>query len=208
MIKSGELLSDILISVQRALIGFFIGSITGILVGILTGRIKVLKQTIGQLIQLFRPIPSIAFVPLAIIWFGLGESSKYFLIFWGVFFPVWVNTHIGVTNIETRLIWAAKSLGTGDKKILYEIILPASTPFIIAGTRIGIGVAFVCLVAAEMAGAFGGIGFRIEVSHMVFRVDKMMAGIVTLGVLGATADWLFVKVINKFLPWHRLNITG
>lgn len=202
MVGSGELISDILISLQRALIGFIAGSLFGTLVGILTGRLKFFDYTIGQLVKVFRSIPSIALVPLVIIWFGIGEMSKYILVFWGVFFPVWINTHLGASQVEKTVVWAAKSLGADRRKMLYEIILPSSLPFVIAGMRSGIAIAFVVLVAAEMAGAFGGLGYRIYASHLVFRVDKMMVGIITLGVLGALSDLLFATMI-KAIPWHK-----
>ncbi len=205
MLMSGELIRDILVSLQRVFVGFAIGSFLGIFLGILTGRIKLLERTLGQLIQLFRPIPAIAFVPLAIVWFGLGESSKYFLITWGVFFPMWMNTYLGVSNVDVTLIWAAKSLGATDRKILYEVVLPYAVPFIIAGARVGIAIAFICLVAAEMAGAFGGIGYRISASHLVFRVDKMMVGLAMLAILGAGADALFSKLAARIIPWYEVR---
>lgn len=202
MLLSGELITDVLVSLQRVVIGFFIGSLLGIVLGVLTGRIEFFEKTVGQLIQLFRSIPAIAFVPFAIIWFGLGEYSKYFLIMWGVFFPAWISTHIGVSNVDTKLIWAAKSLGATDRKVLYEVVIPHAIPFIIAGARTGIAIAFICLFAAEMAGAFGGIGYRISVSYLTFRVDEMMAALAVLGMLGACADAMFSKVMARTFPWQ------
>lgn len=202
MLFSGELISDSLLSLQRVIVGFAVGSGLGILFGILTGRIKMLDRTLGQLIQIFRPIPAIAFVPFAIIWFGLGESSKYFLIAWAVFFVIWLNSYLGVSNVNISLIWAAKSLGATNKQILYEVVLPHAVPFIIAGARAGIAIAFVALVAAEMAGAYGGIGYRISASYLVFRIDKMIVGLIMLGILGAGVDALFSKIIKKIIPWY------
>lgn len=202
MLKSGEMVKDIGMSLQRALVGYLFGCVAGIISGLLTGRFRVFRNTLGPLIQIFRPIPSIAFVPLAILWFGLGEESKYFLVFWGVFFPVWVNTHLGVSEVDRTLVWAARSLGARKQKILYEVILPAATPFIIAGARIGIAIAFICLVAAEMAGAFEGVGFRVSASHLVFRVDKMLAALAALGAMGAVSDRLFSWGVKKAFPWY------
>jgi NitT/TauT family transport system permease protein/sulfonate transport system permease protein len=202
MLISGELIVDVALSLQRVVVGFIAGSILGVILGVLAGRMVFFDRSLGRLIQLFRPIPAIAFVPLAIIWLGLGEPSKYFLITWGVFFPMWLNTYIGVSRVDPTLIWAAKSLGATDRKILYEVIIPYAVPFIIAGARIGIAIAFVCLVAAEMAGAFSGIGYRISASHMMFRIDKMMVALAMLGVLGASADFLFSKSISRIIPWY------
>ena len=200
MVKTGELLSDVSVSLYRALGGFAVGSFLGAAVGILSGRLPIVDRTLGGLIRAFRSIPSIALVPLAIVWFGLGESGKIALVAWGVFFPVWINSHIGATRVATPVIWAARSLGASRFRLLFEIILPSALPFIVAGMRTGMAIAFVVLVAAEMAGAFGGLGYRIYVSHLVFRVDKMMVGIFVLGLLGAFTDLLFAAIIAR-LPW-------
>lgn len=203
MIVSGELAKDVGISLQRAVIGFLLGSFSGIALGLMTGRIRLVDATVGQLIQILRPIPSIALVPLAIVWFGLGETSKCFLVFWGVLFPVWVNSHLGAAGVDRAYLWAARSLGARPTNIFFEIVLPAALPLIIAGMRTGIAVAFICLVAAEMAGASGGIGFRIQVSHLVFRVDKMMVALATLGILGACADASFAWATARLIPWYQ-----
>jgi ABC-type nitrate/sulfonate/bicarbonate transport system permease component len=202
MYASGELVRDIWASLQRVAVGFLTGSCAGVLIGVCTGRVRLIDATLGQLIRLFRSIPSIALVPVAIVWFGLGETSKYVLVFWGVFFPVWINTHLGITQVDRTYIWAAQSLGARRAALIWEVVLPCAVPFIVAGMRTAIAIAFVVLVAAEMAGAFGGIGYRIYASHLVFRVDKMMADIFVLGLLGGMADLLFAAVISA-IPWHQ-----
>jgi len=206
MILSGELLRDAFVSLSRVIIGYCGGAFLGISVGVLTGRTKFFQTALVPLIQLFRPIPPISYVPLAILWFGLGEVSKYFLVFIGVFFPIWINTHLGVAQVSIDYIWAARSLGANDRKLLFEVILPASLPFLIAGMRTSIAIAFYCLVAAEIAGAFSGLAFRVSVSHLIFRVDKMMGGLVVLGILSAIADKSFTMLINKLFPWYEKTI--
>lgn len=203
MAEEGVLLSDIFISLTRVIVGFSLGSMLGIGFGILAGRSKLFERTLGQLIQLFRPIPIIAFVSLSMIWFGLGEMSKYFLILWGVFFPVWLNTYTGVTKVAVSYIRAAQSFGASKKNILFEIIIPAALPYIATGLRIGISYAYICLVVAEITGASQGLGYRIELTRLVFRIDKMIAVLVVLGVLGALSDWFFVWCRNKWLPWYK-----
>ena len=205
VIKNHELFIDTIYSFFRILIGFFIGAIIGIFVGILTGRNNKANQLITPLIQIFRPIPPIALVPFAIIWFGIGEPSKWVVIIWGVFFPVWLNTHIGVLNVDDKYLWAAKSLGADKKTLLFEIIVPHALKYILAGLRVSIAIAFICVVVAEMAGASNGLGFRISVSHLAFRVDKMMVSLITLGIIGALTDYFFTFIINKILPWLSFN---
>lgn len=207
MVASGELPKDILVSLERVFVGFALGATCGIIFGVITGRNHFFNYTLGQIIQILRPIPSIAIVPLAIVWFGIGETSKYFLVFWGVFFPVWMNTHLGVLQVEEKYIWAAKSLGANRSTIFNEIIIPHAVPMIVAGMRTGIAIGFVCLVAAEMSGAFGGVGYRIYSSHLVFRVDKMMVGIITLGLLGAIADRCFTLLVERCFPWYKQKQT-
>lgn len=203
MMKSGELINDTLISLFRAFVGFAISAVAGILCGVLTGRVLILRKTLGQVIELIRPIPAIAFLPLFILWFGIGEESKILLIAYGCFFPIWINTHVGVSNVEKTYIWAAKSLGADKKSLLIDVIIPSATPFILTGLRTSIGIAFILLVVAEMAGAFAGLGFRISISHLVFRTDKMLVGIIMLGVLGAASHKLFIKFANKVVPWYE-----
>ena len=202
---TGEFIKDVSISLTRAIIGFAIGSTIGILLGILTGRIAIFRLTIGQIAHFLRNIPSIAFVPLAIIWFGIGEASKILLVMWGVIFPVWISAHQGMINVERYHVWAIKSLGANKIQTLKEVILPSSIPFIVSGMRIGIAIAFITLVAAEMAGAFSGVGYRILTSHLVFRVDKMLLGIVTLGIMGLIADRFYVIAIKKIFPWVEIK---
>lgn len=207
MTASGELANDVTLSLGRAMLGFIGGSALGIAMGLLTGRLRTFDYTLGQLIRLVRPIPSIALVPLAIVWLGLGETPKYLLVLWGVFFPVWINAHVGASQVDREIIWAARSLGAGKTSLFWQIILPASFPFVIAGMRAGVAVAFIVLVAAEMAGAFGGLGYRIYASHLVFRVDKMLVGIASLGLLGALVDILFAAVLRA-IPWNREYTRG
>ena len=203
MVSAGLLQADVLASLRRAFSGFLLGSAIAITAGLLTGRVRLVRQVLEPIIQLFRPIPSIAFVPLAVLWFGLGETPKLFLVSYGVFFPVWINTHIGVSTVSSDYVRAARSLGCGRHQLFLAVILPAALPFVVAGLRTGISIAFVVLVAAEMTGAEAGLGYRIEQSHLVFRADRMVVGITMLGVLGALSDRLFDRVTSRFLFWAK-----
>lgn len=202
MAKSGELFVHIGASVARAVTGLVVGSGIGIVFGLLTGRITLFAQLLEPLAQLFRAIPAIAFVPLAIIWFGLGEQSKIFLIIFGVFFPVWINTLMGVKNVRPVYVRAARSLGATQQQLLRRVILPAALPFIITGVRISVAIAYIMLAAAEMAGAQRGLGQMIQESYLVFRTDRMIVGIVMLGVLGLVSDRLFMAGVRRLFPWY------
>src|SRR5207244_4108445 len=121
--------------------GFGAGAVLGVSVGVLTGRSRTLRFLLHPILQSLRSIPSIGLLPLAILFFGLNEMSKYFLVFWGVFFPVWVNSHLGVVGVQQRYVWAARSLGATDWRLLWEVVIPGSLPLVIAGMRVGIGLA-------------------------------------------------------------------
>lgn len=207
MISTGDLIRDLFASIARALVGFIAGAVLGVSIGVLTGRSHIWRYFLHPILQSLRSIPSIGLLPLAILFFGLDEISKYFLVFWGVFFPVWINSHLGVAGVNQRYIWAARSLGANQSRLMWEVVLPASLPLIIAGMRVGIGLAFLNLVAAEMSGASAGLGYRVSASHLVFRSDKMIAALVALGTLGAASDGIFRFLAGKIAPWYKQGET-
>jgi len=141
-------------------------------------------------------------VPLAIVWFGLGDLSKVMLIAWGTFFPVWVNTFIGVRDLPPVYLRSAASLGAGRVQQVFLVALPAALPFVFAGLRQATAVAFVVLVAAELVGAEQGLGYLISFAHLVFRVDIMFVGLIFLGAIGFAADHLFASLLTRLFPWY------
>jgi NitT/TauT family transport system permease protein len=203
MVKSGEWVRDLRASMSRYLAGFILGGFFGILLGMLTGRVQVLRDSLSPLLNFLRSTPSVALIPLAIVWFGIGESEKIFIVTWGVTFPLWLNTHAGVSEVEREYVWAAQSLGARGWRLYSEVYVPRALPFIIAGTRMAIATGFFALAAAEMAGAFNGVAFRIFYSHQFFRTDKMMVAILTIGFLCIVSDRLFVHMMRWLLPWWK-----
>jgi ABC-type nitrate/sulfonate/bicarbonate transport system permease component len=201
-ISSGTFAQDILVSLSRVAVGFSLGSVLGLILGALAGFVKPVRLTTASVIQMLRPVPPIALVTLAIIWFGIGELSKYFLVTWAVFFQVWLSTYLGVSRVEPRLLWAGRSLGASGIVLATKVTLPAALPNIIIGLRTGVAMAYFSLLAAELAGSFRGIGFRMDLSTSYFRSDVMMAAIVTLGVVGAFSDAVFAKAVNLAFPWY------
>lgn len=203
--ENEDIFADILASIRRAFVGFIIGGGLGLVVGLLTGRIRFFSNTLGRLVQLFRPITPVALVSLAVLWFGIGEQSKYFLIAWGVFFAVWISVHIGVKRVEQRYIWAAKSLGASSLQMVWNVYLKAALPVILSGLRTGISIAFILVFVAELAGASEGLGYRVAISYQTGRPDRVLAALIMLGGLGAAADTIFDHTIRKLFPWS-LNI--
>lgn len=153
--------------------------------------------------QILRPIPPIAYIPLAILWFGLGNPPSFFLIAIGAFFPVLMNTIAGVRHVDGIYIRAARSLGASRMTIFRRVILPAATPYILSGARIGIGTAFIVVIVAEMIAVNNGLGFRILEAREYFWSDKIIAGMLTIGALGLIIDMGVSRLNNHLLRWHR-----
>lgn len=201
MVLTEHFFADLLASSRRLVVGYTAGATLGLVVGLMTGRFEWLADTVGPVIQLLRPIPPISLVPIAIFWFGLGEFSKYFLVFWGVFFPVWLNVHLGVKNVDEIYLRAARCLGASEGRLLFSVAFPGALPMILAGLRTAIPISFYTLVAAEIAGAYSGIAYRINVNQLSMRVGHMFAGLFVLGIMSAVADKLFVSVTRKMFRW-------
>ncbi|MEL7357463.1 MAG: ABC transporter permease [Cyanobacteria bacterium J06560_6] len=199
--KEGTMLLDIAMSLSRVIVGFVSGAIAGILVGILTGQYQLIANLLTPVFQLLRPIPPIAFVPIVILWFGLSELGKWFLVFWGVFFTVWIAAHLGVQRVDKNLIRAAQCLGTPEKQMLPQVLLPGSLPYIFVGLRTSISISFYTLVAAELAGTFSGIAYRIDISQQNLQVGKSLGGLIILGLISAIADKGFDAVSKKLVWW-------
>lgn len=206
LVRSGEMLRDVRISTWRALIGFALGGTAGIIVGLVTGRIEWLDNYCSPVIQLFRPLPPVAIIPLVIVWFGIGEISKIFSIAFAVFFPVWINTHLGAREVPRAFVWSAATMGVNGLAVLPKVILPSALPFVVAGLRTGVSLAFVMVFVSELAGASAGVGYQISVSYLAYRVDRMMAALLVLGLLGATSDILLTRFCWRLFPWLKIGV--
>jgi NitT/TauT family transport system permease protein len=202
LISSGVMASDAEVSLLRAAVGFFVGAILGIVVGLLTARIRLARYFLNPFLTVLRPIPAIALIPIAIVWFGIGESSKYFVIAYTVFLAVWLNTHHGMQLVPRTYILAARCLGASRVREFVEVIVPASAPHIVAGLRTGAALAFLSLVAAELTGASSGIGYRLQEARQYIRADIMFVGLIELGILGALLDTVFVVLSRRFVHWE------
>ena len=199
---SGTLLIDLGWSISRIAVGFTVGAMAAIVIGVLTGGNKLVAAFFTPIFQMLRPIPPIAFVPIVIVWFGLTEFGKWFLVCWGVFFTVWLSVHLGVQRVNETLIRAAQCLGTSKRAMLFEVLLPGALPYIMVGLRTAIGVSFYTLVAAELAGAFAGIAYRLEVVQQNMQIGQMMAGLIILGLTSSLADKLFGMFSAKVVHWN------
>ncbi|ORW34429.1 hypothetical protein AWC19_23830 [Mycobacterium palustre] len=201
MADQGTLLADGAASFRRALSGFALGSSVAIVVAALTGTSLVARALLEPVIQVLRPIPAIALVPLAILWFGIGEESKLFLTSVGVFFPVWVNSHAGIAATRTDYLRVAASVGATRGQVFGWVVLPSALPFILTGLRQGIAMSLILIVASEQAGVTEGLGFRLDQSRLFSQPDRLLACLAALGILGALTDQVFHRATRRYVRW-------
>lgn len=199
--QSGELLSDLMTSYWRVLVGISVGGTIGISIGIATGRMKLLNALVTPIIQIFRPLPPVAIIPLVIVWLGIGDLAKIFSIGFAVFFPIWINTHGAAEAIPQSYLRCAKLLTTSRWHRFNKVLIPACLPSIISGVRTAIAVAFIMVYVSEIAGASNGLGYRISITHLSYQTDLMIGALFVLAAAGAMADLFFVGIMNRVFPW-------
>jgi len=202
MLKTGIIFKHVFASLSRILWGFCLGCICGVLVGILIGFFSIPEAIGNPLVAATFPIPKIAILPLLILWLGIGEPSKVAVIALGVFFPMTINVYTGVKNVDPLLIKAALSLGSNRARIIRKVILPSILPMVFAGMKLGIGIALLLVIAAEMVAADAGIGFMILSAADLMQTKKLMFGLVILSLLGIFFNWLLQKLEHFFIPWR------
>lgn len=203
LVSKGTLQSDIFASLARVLTGFFLGSITAVLVGFLMGWYRVARGLIEPFIQFFRTIPPLALIPLAIILFGIGEEPKILVIFLASFFACVISTFQGVVGVDRTLISAARVLGAEDGIIFFRVIVPASSPFIIVGMRIGLGASWATLVAAELIAAQGGLGYRMQYAQLYYDLPTIFVVLITIGILGLVMDRILLFAEHRLTGWQE-----
>jgi sulfonate transport system permease protein len=199
----GHLLHNhVLYSLYRVFWGFSIACALGIPLGLLMGWFPLFHKVLSPIVELVRPIPPLAWIPIAIVWLGIGIRSAAFIIFLGAFFPVLLNTASGVLSVSPTLIDAAKTLNATQKDIFLKVLLPGSLPSIFVGLRIGMGIAWMTLVAAEFSGVKDGygLGFMIMTARDIQKPDQILAGMLVIGMIGFIIDWLFRTWESKIRP--------
>lgn len=201
LMRAGTLLNDILTSLTRVFVGFLVAGTAGIVVGLACARVRSLHRLIQPIVECLRPIPPIAWIPLAVLWFGLGDASAVFLIALGVFFPIFTNTFLGFSSIDDQYVRAARVLGFGRWQFFADVLVRFAAPYIFAGARIGLGFGWMCVVAAEMLGATSGLGYMIQLNRVVFEVPNIIAGMITIGLIGFGINELMDRLEVRLLPW-------
>lgn len=202
-LATGELAQDVVASLSRVALGFAVGAGLALPLGLAMGASGRVYAWLNPLVQVLRPIPPIAYIPLAILWFGLGNAPAVFLIALGAFFPVLMGTIAGVRQVDGIYLRAARNLGAGSAVMFRRVILPAAVPTILAGVRIGIGTAFIVVIVSEMIAVNDGLGYRILEAREYFWSDKVIAGMFSIGLLGLAIDTGINRLNNHLLRWHR-----
>lgn len=202
--RSGELGFHMLASLKREAVAFLF-ALAAVPLGLLMGWFRPIHAQLDPIVEVLRPIPPLAWIPLSILWFGIGDAQNQFIIFLGMFFPILINTIDGVAKVDSTLVRAARSLGAGEWNVMKRVALKAALPQIVTGVRVGLGVGWMALVAAELVGASSGLGFMINDARSVLRTDIIVVGMVTIGVVGLVIDVLLRLATRRLLPWSVPN---
>ena len=203
LLLSGELLYNTAVSVQRVFWGFLGGSVPGILLGISMGLSPFVRSAIEPMIAATYPIPKLALMPLILLIFGLGETSKIFTIAIGVFYLVVINTMAGVLNIDKIYLDVAKNFGASRKNFYLTVAFPGALPMIFAGLKLGMGMALILIVAAELSAAKAGIGWMIWRAYDMFDIERMFVALIMLSFLGYIFSLLLDLIEGWTLPWKK-----
>lgn len=201
LVKSGQLWKNLSISLIRVLKGYAIAACLGIVLGILIGLFRHLNRLTDLLIQIIKPIPPIAWIPLVILWFGIGEEGKVFLIFLGGFFTILINVVDGIRQTDRKLIEVSRSMETPFLKHVFLLVIPHSAPNIFTGLRVGLSSCWMCVVAAELVSSTTGLGYMIMNARQFGQTDVVIVGMLTIGVLGKVMDSLLRVVEKAVIRW-------
>ncbi len=202
LVHTGMLWKHVSLSLYRLIAGWTLGTLLGIGVGVLIGLFSLVRAGLLPLVSALFPVPKIALLPLFVVWFGIGEGSKVATILFGTFFPTVIATYSGIDNVDRNLIRMGQSFSLSWISIVRKIIIPGALPSILAGFRVSAAIAIVLLVAAEMIGAQYGIGAYILTAGAEFAVDKLIAGVALLSVIGLVIAWLIGRAEKHFLDWR------
>nr|WP_312510068.1 aliphatic sulfonate ABC transporter permease SsuC [Pseudomonas luteola] len=202
LVRSGELWQHLAISSWRASIGFAIGGGIGLLLGFITGLSTWGERLLDSSVQMVRNVPHLALIPLVILWFGIDESAKIFLVALGTFFPIYLNTYHGIRNVDPALVEMARSYGLSGYRLFTQVVLPGALPSILVGVRFALGLMWLTLIVAETISASSGIGYLAMNAREFLQTDIVVLAIVLYAVLGKLADLAARGLEHAWLRWH------
>jgi ABC-type nitrate/sulfonate/bicarbonate transport system permease component len=202
LIKKGTLQTDVIDSLKRVGMAMLWASLVGFPLGALLGGSRYFAWSVAPVVNFLRPIPPLAWIPLSILWFGIGDLQNEFIIFLAAVFPIITNTAEGVRDVDERLVRAARTLGAKGPAVVFTVILPAALPSMFVGFRVGIGIAWMALVAGELVAATSGLGYLISQGRLLFRSDYIVVGMVMIGLIGLILDSLVRALQRTVTPWR------
>lgn len=200
---TGDLQANLHVSLQRVVIGLALGVTTGLVLAVISGLLRIGDALVDPVVQLLRGIPILGLIPLVIIWFGVGEASKIFLIALGTTFPVYINTHAAIRGVDRRLVEAGSTFGLGRLGIVGRVILPGALPGFLVGIRFALVGSWLIIVVAEQINAKSGLGYLINQAQGWYRTDIIVMGLVIYGILGLLADGLVRLLERVLLSWRQ-----
>lgn len=203
LLADGLLLKDVLASLKRVFVGFLIASVIGVPLAMLLAYFITLRRLILPVINLIRPIPPIAWIPIAILWFGIGDKPSFFITAIAAFFPIFLNSFFGGVSVEDQHLNAARCLGAKKISLVTRIMFPSALPMIWTGLKIGLGQSWMAVVTAELIAAQSGLGYMIQVSRLNLETSHVLVGMVTIGILGSLMALVLTSVEHYVLPWKQ-----
>jgi len=203
LVEQGTLQNDILASLQRVAVAIGFAALIGLPLGTALGGVRWFAWFAEPVVSFFRPIPPLAWIPLSIVWFGITNAQNEFIIFLAAFFPIVLSTMEGVRDVDSQLMRAARTLGAKRAAIVFTVILPAALSSMFVGLRVGIGIAWMALVAGELVSATSGLGFLISQGRLLYRSDYIVVGMVVIGLIGLLLDALARLIQQLLMPWRE-----
>jgi len=201
--RKGQLWVHVAATLERVAVGFSAGAVLALALGLLAGQVRAVRNVVEPVVELLRPIPPLAMLPLFIVWVGIGEGSKVGFITYATFFPMFVTTVHGVAQIDGRLLRAAQSLGARPRHLFFRVILPAALPDVLTGLRLGVALSFFVIVISEFVGAENGLGYLINDGRNFFLVPQMLGAALLLGLLGYAGNGLVRVLERRVLRWQH-----
>ncbi|VVB76874.1 Binding-protein-dependent transport system inner membrane component [uncultured archaeon] len=200
-VLSGALITNSAASLSRVIVGFSAAAMAAVGLGLLLGRYAFFRSLLEPIIELLKPIPPIAWIPVAILLFGLGDVPAYFIVFFGAFFPIYLNTSFGVLRIPIKYVNLSKTLELSDWRFFKDVLFKYSLPYIFTGLKVGISMAWMSVIAAEMVGAQSGLGYYILLNQTLLDAPNVLAGMFAIGVLGYALTSIMNAAEKRFAPW-------
>lgn len=199
----GQIFIHVADSLKRVLLGFLVASVIGVCLGLLLGYYKKASEYLKPVIDILSPIPPIAWIPIAILLFGLGDNSAYFIVFLGGFFPIFTNTYVGATSLPNIYKNISDSFEIKRNIFFRKILFFSAMPYIFTGLRIGMGMSWMSVIAAELIGAQSGLGYFIQLNRLLLRTDNVILGMILIGIIGMILNRIIVLCGDLSMPWRE-----